>query len=131
MLHDLLSEHLSTVEAVVRKLKEVYVECYEEEILTKNRVNLRIRIRFKSGYLLELNEANMVEESAIIRLYYRYHFQDEKNRLVFRYDNAPHFPGFVNFPHHKHLPKKVTDTIASSILNVIKEANDVESSDRN
>jgi hypothetical protein len=27
MLHDLLSEHLSTVEAVVRKLKEVYVEC--------------------------------------------------------------------------------------------------------
>ena len=26
MLHDLLSEHLSTVEAVVRKLKEVYVE---------------------------------------------------------------------------------------------------------
>jgi hypothetical protein len=63
--------------------------------------------------------------------HYRYHFQDEKNRLVFRYDNAPHFPGFVNFPHHKHLPKKVTDTIASSILNVIKEANDVESSDRN
>jgi hypothetical protein len=71
MLHDLLSEHLSAVEAVVRKLKEVYVERYEEEILTDNRVNLRIRVRFKSGYLLELNEANMVEESAIIRLYYR------------------------------------------------------------
>jgi hypothetical protein len=131
MLHDLLSEHLNAVEAVVRKLKEVYVERYEEEILTNNRVNLRIRIRFKSGYLLELNEANMVEESAIIRLYYRYHFQDEETRLVFRYDNAPHFPGFVNFPHHKHLPDKVTDTIASSILNVIEEANDVESSDHN
>jgi hypothetical protein len=131
MLRDLLSKHLSEVEAVVRKLKEVYVERYEEEILTDNRVNLRIRIRFKSGYLLELNEANMVEESAIIRLYYRYHFQDEKHRLVFRYDNAPHFPGFENFPHHKHLPDKVTDTIASSILNVIEEANDVESSDRN
>ncbi|MCA1793704.1 MAG: DUF6516 family protein [Desulfobacteraceae bacterium] len=131
MLRDLLTEHLSAVEAVVRKLKEVYVERYEEEILTDNRVNLRIRIRFKSGYLLELNEANMVEESAIIRLYYRYHFQDEKNRLVFRYDNAPHFPGFENFPHHKHLPDKVTDIIASSILNVIEEANDIDTSDRN
>jgi len=51
MLRDLLSKHLSEVEAVVRKLKEVYVERYEEEILTDNRVNLRIRIRFKSGYL--------------------------------------------------------------------------------
>lgn len=42
MLRDLLSEHLSAVEAIVQKLKEVYVERYEEEILTDNRVNLRI-----------------------------------------------------------------------------------------
>ncbi len=52
MLRDLLSEHLCAVEAIVRKLKGVYVERYEEEIITDNRVNLRIRIRFKSGYLL-------------------------------------------------------------------------------
>ena len=49
-------------------------------------------------------------------------------RLVFRYDNAPHFPGLVNFPHHKHLPDKVTDTLEPSILNAIEEARDVESS---
>jgi len=128
MLHDLLSKHLIAVETIVRKLKGVYVERYEEEIITDNRVNLRIRIRFKTGHLLEINEAIIVEEAAIIRLYYRYHFQDEKNRLVFRYDNAPHFPGFVNFPHHKHLPDEVTDTVESSIFKVIEEARDVESS---
>ena len=128
MLLDLLSEHLGAVEAIVRKLEGVYVERYEEEIIADNRVNLRIRVRFNSGYLLELNEAIIAEEATIIRLYYRYHFQDEKNNLVFRYDNAPHFSGFVNFPHHKHLPDKVTDTLESSILKVIEEARDVESS---
>ena len=128
MLHDLLSKHLIAVETIVRKLKGVYVERYEEEIITDNRVNLRIRIRFKTGCLLEINEAIIVEEAAIIRLYYRYHFQDEKNRLVFRYDNAPHFPGFVNFPHHKHLSDKVTDTKEPSLFKAIEEARDVASS---
>ncbi len=128
MLLDLLSEHLSAIEVIVRKLEGVYVERYEEEIIADNRVNLRIRIRFKSGYLLELNEAIIAEEATFIRLYYRYHFQDEKNNLVFRYDNAPHFPGFVNFPHHKHLPDEVTDALKSSIFKVIEEARDIESS---
>ena len=36
MLHDLLSKHLIAVETIVRKLKGVYVERYEEEILTDN-----------------------------------------------------------------------------------------------
>nr|WP_253881088.1 MULTISPECIES: DUF6516 family protein [Microcystis] len=34
---------------------------------------------------------------------YRYHFQDEQNNLVFRYDSTPHFPNLSTFPHHKHL----------------------------
>ena len=25
------------------------------------------------------------------------------NEHIFRYDNAPHYPDFDNFPHHKHL----------------------------
>ena len=33
MLLDLLSEHLSAIEVVVRKLEGVYVERYEEEII--------------------------------------------------------------------------------------------------
>ena len=124
MLLDLLSEYLNKVEAIVLKLENVYVERYEEEIIANNRINLRIRIRFKTGYLLELNEAVIAEADTITRLYYRYHFQDDKNNLFFRYDNAPHFPDFKNFPHHKHLPDEVTDTSETSIFKVIEEASD-------
>ena len=122
MLLEVLSLYLSDVEGEVRKLKGAYVERYEEELLAVNRVNLRIRVRFPSGHMLELNEAVIVEEGQFMHLGYRYHFQDKQNNLVFRYDNTPHFPGVEGFPHHKHLPDKVSGAEGPSILNVIQEA---------
>jgi hypothetical protein len=72
--------------------------------------------------MLELNEAILGEAGRLKRLGYRYHFQDKQNKLVFRYDNMPHFPGLENFPHHKHLPDKISGTEENSILKVIEEA---------
>jgi len=88
MLHDLLAEYLNDVESAVQGLKDAYVEFYEEEIIASDRINLWIRLRFSNGYLLELNES-VVAEGEIKHLGYRYHFQDEKNNLVFRYDINP------------------------------------------
>ena len=122
MLLDFLSKYLREVEATVRKVEGVYVERYEEEIVAANRVNLRIRVRFQNGYMLELNEAVIGEDGQPRHLGYRYHFQDEQNNLVFRYDNTPHFSGLDNFPYHKHLPDKVADAVKPSIVKVIKEA---------
>ena len=61
MLHDILSRYLESIETVVREINDAYIERYEEEIIAFNRINLRIRVRFKSGYLFELNEAAIVE----------------------------------------------------------------------
>ena len=122
MLLDLLSQYLGDAATGVRKLEDAKVECYEEEILAANRVNLRIRIRFLSGYLLELNESVIVEAEDIVHLGYRYHFQNSQNNLVFRYDNTPHFPKIKSFPHHKHLKDNVIAVDKPSILKVIEEA---------
>ena len=122
MLHDILSQYLADIENSIRKLESVNVEIYEEEVLTSSRVNLRIRVRFLSGYLLELNEAVVLEENQITHLSYRYHFQDHHNNLIFRYDNTPHFPDLKSFPHHKHLSNNVEESDMPLILNVIEEA---------
>ena len=122
MLHNLLSQYLADVEAAIKKLKNSYIEHYSEEILTPLRINLRIRVRFFSGHLLEFNEAVIIKNGQIDHLSYRYHLQDKQNKLVFRYDNAPHFPGLENSPHHKHLPDKVDSTKKISIVEAIKEA---------
>lgn len=41
-------------------------------------------------------------EPQITRLKYRYHWQNAHGALIFRYDNAPHYPHLPNAPHHKH-----------------------------
>ena len=120
MLPDLLGQYLRDVEFAIRGLEGAYAERYEEEILLSSRANLRIGVRFLSGYLLELNGAIVVESGSIRHLGYRYHFQDKQNHLVFRYDNTPHFPELKGFPHHKHLPDKVVDVEEPSILKIIE-----------
>ena len=40
---------------------------------------------------------------------YRFQYMDSANRLVFRYDNAPHHKEISSFPMHKHLPDKVIE----------------------
>ena len=125
MLRDALVHYLEDIESAVRELNDVYVEHYEEEYLASDRVNLRIRIRFATGYLLELNEAAILEGGNIKHLGYRYHFQDTKNQLIFRYDNTPHYPNLKSSPHHKHSKREVIAVEKPSIPNVLEEVKSI------
>lgn len=122
MLPNRLSDYLNQVEQAVLQCSIGYVERYEEELLTLNRANLRIRLRFNQTHLLEINEAIVITDNQLEFLDYRYHFQDEQNRLIFRYDSTPHFPNLPNFPHHKHLPDAVIASEKPEIIQVLKEA---------
>ncbi|MEA5577863.1 toxin TumE [Anabaena sp. UHCC 0451] len=125
MLPNILSDYLNQIEQSVLLYSNVYVERYEEEILTPNRANLRIRLRFNQTHLLEINEAIVVTDNQLQFLDYRYHFQDGNNQLVFRYDSTPHFPNLPNFPHHKHLPDDVIASDKPDITQVLQEANEI------
>ncbi|MBA3027543.1 MAG: hypothetical protein FP816_01845 [Desulfobacteraceae bacterium] len=124
LLDPVLNQYLSDLEKLISTLTDVYVEKYEEEIITSKRLNLRLRIRMNNDFLFELNEAVFCENAELKHLGYRYHFQDRNNKLIFRYDNTPHFHGLKNFPHHKHLPDKVIEAEPPDILEVIKQACD-------
>lgn len=113
------------MEQALLQCKNVYVERYEEENLTPKRANLRIRVRFNQTHLLEINEAIVVVNDRLEFLDYRYHFQDENNCLIFRYDSTPHFPNLPKFPHHKHLPHDVIAANKPEIAQVLKEATEV------
>ena len=121
MLHELLKDYSDAVEQAILSCDRVYVERYTEEILTPERVNLRLRLRFDKGYLLEIHEAVIIARQDLVHLDYRYHCQDEQNRLVFRYDSTPHFPNLASFPHHKHLPDSVIISERPDISYVVQE----------
>lgn len=89
--------------------------------MTDERANLRMRLRFQSGGLLEINEAVIVENGMLKTLGYRYHLQSAANELMFRYDNTPHFPDLPTFPHHKHLLDAVVASSKPDLLDVLQE----------
>jgi hypothetical protein len=119
--HDAIERYFAAVEEAVASLP-AYAENYSEEILTPERANLRIRLRFDNGALLEINEALVVANGELTTLGYRYHLQRANNELVFRYDNTPHFPDLPSFPHHKHLHDKVEAASKPDLLEVLQEA---------
>lgn len=121
MLHETLKNYLNAVEQAIDDCDAVYVERYTEEILTPERVNLRIRLRFTNGWLLEIHEAVVMAGQLLQHLDYRYHCQDQQNRLRFRYDCTPHFPDLSSFPHHKHLPNSVIVSERPEIQSVLQE----------
>ncbi len=122
MLHEIIADYLDQIEQTVLQYCNISVDRYVEEILTSERVNLRIRIRFKSGHLLEISEAVVAKNNRLIHLDYRYHCQDQQNHLIFRYDNTPHFPRLSTFPHHKHLSDDVVAWEKPDLRMVIEEA---------
>ena len=71
MLHEALAGYLEKVEQAILRCRSAYVERYVEEVITPERINLRIRLRFEQGHLLEINEATIVEEDSLALLDYR------------------------------------------------------------
>jgi hypothetical protein len=110
------------VEAALGPVRDGYIELYVEELLTPDRANLRVRVRFENGRLLEISEALVVENECLRHLDYRYHCQDAGNDLVFRCDSAPHFPELPLFPHHKHLAEATEPAERPPIDRVLLEA---------
>lgn len=121
LLHDLLEAYLAALEHTLAGLP-AYAESYVEEILSTERVNLRLRLRFDNGCLLAVNEAVIVEHDSLQALGYRYHCQDATNNLLFRYDDTPHFPGLPCFPQHKHVRETVIGHCKPDLLDVLQEA---------
>lgn len=63
---------------------------------------IRGRVFFWDGSFLDLYEMVSTELGYPVRVSYAYTYLRGKERL-FRYDNAPHHPEIITFPHHKHI----------------------------
>ena len=122
MLHEQLAHYLNAIEQTILTYSDLYIDRYTEEILTRDRANLRIRIRIKQNNLLEINEAIVIIDNRLMTLDYRYHYQNNQNQLIFRYDSTPHFPDLPTFPHHKHLPTTIIACENPEIQQVLQEA---------
>ena len=82
---------------------------------------IRADIHFIDNSLLHFREL-FVKQDQPIKKAYTYHYQREDGTLVFRYDNAPHFPELPTAPNHKHLGEtEVIAADAPDLRSVLKE----------
>jgi hypothetical protein len=78
-------------------------------------------LRFSDHSQLIFSEAVQWHNQQLLKERYVYHYQNANGELIFRYDNAPHHPTVVTFPHHKHVGMKVEPASAPDLSEVLKE----------
>ncbi|MDP2754557.1 MAG: DUF6516 family protein [Nitrospirota bacterium] len=115
-------QYFERIQSLIMVLSDVEVERYEEQVLSKNRGNLRIRLRFSDNSLLEISEAIHISEGTFTWLSYRYHYQRPDGSIIFRYDNTPHHPDVNTHPEHKHIGESVISANRPGIEDMLSEA---------
>ncbi|MFZ1756274.1 MAG: DUF6516 family protein [Caldilineaceae bacterium] len=66
--------------------------------------HIRVRLTLTGGNYLDFSEyAHRTPEGRIVVATYSYHWADAEQKLICRWDNAPHYPHLPNFPFHLHI----------------------------
>jgi hypothetical protein len=94
-------------------VKQVQVLDLIDEATVKH---LQCRAELADGSTLHVNESSLIGKNK-----YSYHWQDTQNKLVVRWDNAPHHPHLASFPHHRHEGGTVYESPRVSIDEVLLE----------
>jgi hypothetical protein len=71
-------------------------------------------ITFKDGSIFHFKEVLLGENR-----HYRFHYMDESNNLIFRWDTAPHYKDLKTFPYHIHLPDGVKESKRVTLIEVL------------
>jgi len=75
---------------------------YVTRFPARQAATIEARVRYWDGSLLRFYEELVEDGFRLRKLEYVYHYQGADEKLIFRYDNAPHYPSISTFPHHKH-----------------------------
>jgi hypothetical protein len=82
---------------------------------------IRADVHFIDNSLLHFRELFAKQDNPVKKAY-TYHYQREDGMMVFRYDNAPHFPHLSTAPNHKHVGgNEVIAADAPDLQSVLKE----------
>jgi hypothetical protein len=119
-----LSHYLDRLYATIHSRREIKVEefCILDRSDVPDRTSeLRARLRFWDGSLLQVEEALIAKRFTIVKVRYSYHYQRADGTLIVRYDNAPHHPELPGFPNHKHTPAGIEPAKPPDLGEVLKE----------
>lgn len=100
-------DYLTTIKNRISDDSIVFESQILREYSTSNNAHIRIRLTFTDNSYLEFYEyVEQTENGDVYIKTYSYHWADQDDRLIRRWDNTKHFPNLDNFPHHIHVSEE-------------------------
>jgi len=115
----MIEDYFLQIEARLREFPSIQSRVLTQKIYNHYQGYISGKIVFENGHSLEFAEVVDTEQKNKVK--YRYQYMDEKQSLIFRYDNAPHHKEVKSFPHHRHTPHKVTNSQEPGLSDVLLE----------
>ena len=97
----MIEEYFQRIEALIASTGIVHSSNITYDKRSTSIGFIRGNIYFLDGSFLHIREF-VNQQQDIERYMYVYQYQSTTGAFVFRYDNTPHFPHLLSFPHHKH-----------------------------
>lgn len=101
------------------KLKEISplikTDYVSIEMVSADMGILRGKISFVDGSVLDFREIFSTKEHD-----YRFQWMNTTNKLMIRWDTAPHYKSLNNFPFHKHIEKDVSSSEELNFIDVLE-----------
>jgi len=115
------------VKSYFAQLRKLIADCpvvaswqCEEDVRTATLGSFKARISFVDGSFLDFREFVDTSTRPVLRYSYSYHYQ-KNEQMIFRYDNAPHHPELLGFPHHKHIADSTLESQPPSMKELFAE----------
>ncbi len=116
-----LYHYLVRLESLLRSRQDVAIELLQVDMVTIG-ARFRAEVRFFDGSRLSIFEhLELSGRRSFQRIAYKYHYQDQSDALIFRYDNSPHHPNLATFPDHKHVGSMIIDAEPPHLSEVLAE----------
>lgn len=117
-----LDQYLDRIQNILYSRQEIIIEHLQiTETVPDQKGLVYARLRFWDNSLLEFTESLVEHGVMLTKSNYAYHYQDANNKLIFRYDNAPHHSEISTHPHHKHTRGKVEAAEPPHLNDVLRE----------
>lgn len=121
-----MKDYFSEIQNLLRRSAFIENVDVKYEAKSKTVGLIHGNIGMVDGSTLQFLELIDRKDEEIIRPKYRFHFMDSADKMIFRYDNAPHHPKVTTYPHHKHIrgeekPKPSKEIGLRDVLSEIEE----------
>jgi hypothetical protein len=120
----MIAVYFSQIENVLQTFPNIRTYTLQTRIYNATQGYVSGCIIFENGWRLDFVEVK--DTDFIAKLKYRYQCMDDKQALLFRYDNAPHHREIRTFPHHKHDPHQIGESSEPTLYEVLLEVADIE-----